>query len=363
MNRNKSGLILPRRASDIQIRRLVTLTGFSHQSQPFTYLGVPLFKGAKKSFLYDDLIMKVRRKISGWASRLLSPGGRITLLRSVLSSIPLYLFQIMRPPKIILKKLESIFARFLWDSKDHARRLHWRSWKAICLPVDDGGLGFRRLQDTVDTFSLKLWWMFRSQSSLWAQFLLGKYCRGTHPSLAAVPHSASPIWKRLKRFGPCAETHIAWRLGIGQIFFWHDCWMGDSTLASSFPHRQHTSAMVQDFFDEVGWDFGRLLQALPSATAEQIAAIPLCLDVSDRIFWRATSDGRFTTKSAWQLIRPSRPVQDSFRLLWSPIIPPTISFFCWRLWQDLIPADVIIQRRIGSQLASRCQCHHAYVYW
>lgn len=252
VNRDKSGHILPRRASEIQTRRIVFLTGFSHQSQPFTYLGVPLFKGAKRSFLYDDLIMKVRSRIFGWASRLLSPGGRITLLRFVLSSIPLYLFQIMRPPKVILKRLESIFARFLWDSKDHARRLHWRSWKAICLPADEGGLGFRRLLDTVDTFSLKLWWMFRSQSSLWAQFLLGKYCRGTHPSLAAVPQSASPIWKRLKRFGPCAEAHIAWCLGLGKIFFWHDCWMGDSILASIFPHRQHTTARVQDFFEETG---------------------------------------------------------------------------------------------------------------
>jgi len=161
VNRDKSCLILPWRASDIQIRRLVILSGFSHQRQQFTYLGVHLFKGAKRSFLFDDLIMKIKNMIFGWAAHLLSPSGRITLLRSVLSSIPLYLFQIMRPRKVILKRLESIFARFLWNSKDHVRRLRW-SWKAICLPADDGSLGFRQSHDTVDTFSLKLWWLFRS---------------------------------------------------------------------------------------------------------------------------------------------------------------------------------------------------------
>ncbi|XP_022851612.1 uncharacterized protein LOC111373332 [Olea europaea var. sylvestris] len=186
------------------IRRLEILTGFRHQQQPFTYLGVPLFKGTKRSFLYDDLIQKIRNRISGWASRLLLPGGRITLLRSVLSSIPLHLLQIMQPPK----------------------------------------------------------------RSLWAQFLLGKYCKGTHPLLAAVPSSASPTWKRLKSVGLRTDPHIAWHLGTGQIFFWHDCWMGESTLASLFSHRQHTSARVQDFFDDTGWDFGRLLQALPSHMAE-----------------------------------------------------------------------------------------------
>ncbi|KAL2497861.1 Uncharacterized protein Adt_23411 [Abeliophyllum distichum] len=231
VNRDKSGIILPRRATIQQIHRLEHLTGFRHQQQPFTYLGVPLFKGHRKTFLYDDLIQKIRSRISGWASRLLSPGGRITLIRSVLSSLPLYLLQILKPPKAVLKKLESIFARFLWDSKDHTHRLHWKRWKDLCLSTEEGGLRFRRLQDLVDTFSLKLWWLFRSQRSLWAQFLRGKYCQGTHPILATVPYYATPVWRRLKLIGPQAESYIAWKLGRGHIFFWHDCWMGDTTLA------------------------------------------------------------------------------------------------------------------------------------
>ncbi|KAL2497433.1 Uncharacterized protein Adt_22983 [Abeliophyllum distichum] len=202
---------------------------------------------------------KVRSRISGWASRLLSPGGRITLIRSVLSSIPLYLLQILKPPKAVLKKLESIFARFLWDSKDHTHRLHWKRWKDLCLPTEEGGLGFRRLQDLVDTFSLKLWWLFRSQRSLWAQFLRDK----------------------------------------------------------EHPHHPH---------------------------------------VEDQIVWTDTSDGRFVTKSAWQLVRTGSTIQAIYRMIWSSTIPTTVSFFCWRLWQGLIPVDVVIQRRIGSHMASRCQC-------
>ncbi|KAL2512503.1 Uncharacterized protein Adt_18103 [Abeliophyllum distichum] len=55
-------------------------------------------------------------------------------------------------------------------------------------------------------------------------------------------------------------------------------------------------------------------------------------------------------------------------MIWSSIIPTTIIFFCWRLWQGLIPVDVVIQRRIGSHMASRCQCcsaietiHHLFI--
>ncbi|KAL2518181.1 Retrotransposon [Abeliophyllum distichum] len=40
----------------------------------------------------------------------------------------------------------------------------------LCIPTVKGGLGFRRVQDLVDTFSLKLWWLFRSQQSLGSVF-------------------------------------------------------------------------------------------------------------------------------------------------------------------------------------------------
>ncbi|KAL2519774.1 RNase H domain-containing protein [Abeliophyllum distichum] len=196
---------------------------FRHQQQPLTYLGVLLFKGPRKIFLYDDLVQKVRSRISGWASRLLSPRGRIILIRSVLSSLPLYLLQIMKPPKAVLKKLESIFD---------------------------------------------------CSQSLWAQFLLSKYCQGTHLILATVPYSASVVWRRLKHFGLQAESHIAWKLGRGHIFFWHDCWKGDSPLANQLPQMTHSSTRVRDLFDDIGWNIDSLLQLVPQAITEEIRNIP-----------------------------------------------------------------------------------------
>ncbi|KAL2533869.1 RNase H family protein [Abeliophyllum distichum] len=72
--------------------------------------------------------------------------------------------------------------------------------------------------------------------------------------------------------------------------------------------------------------------------------------------WKDTSDGRFATKSAWQLVHTGHTIQAVYIMIWSSIIPTTFSFFCWRLWQGLIPVDVVIQRRIRSHMASRCQC-------
>ncbi|KAL2492493.1 Uncharacterized protein Adt_28121 [Abeliophyllum distichum] len=72
--------------------------------------------------------------------------------------------------------------------------------------------------------------------------------------------------------------------------------------------------------------------------------------------WKDTSDGRFATKYAWQLVHAEHTIQAVYGMIWSPIIPTTASFFCWRQWQGLILVDVLIQRRIGSHMTSHCQC-------
>ncbi|KAL2505415.1 Uncharacterized protein Adt_21036 [Abeliophyllum distichum] len=89
---------------------------------------------------------------------------------------------------------------------------------------------------------------------------------------------------------------------------------------------------------------------------DEIENIPITAEVHDQITWKDTSDGRFATKSAWPLVRTGHSIQAIYGMIWSSIIPMTVSFFYWRLWQGLIPIDVLIQRQIGSHMASRCLC-------
>ncbi|KAL2512464.1 Uncharacterized protein Adt_18064 [Abeliophyllum distichum] len=84
--------------------------------------------------------------------------------------------------------------------------------------------------------------------------------------------------------------------------------------------------------------------------------------------WKDIPNGRFATETAWQLVRSGHSIQAVYSMIWSSIIPTIVSFFCWRLWQGLIPVDVVIQRRIESHIASRCQCcsaietiHHLFI--
>ncbi|KAL0293303.1 UNVERIFIED_CONTAM: hypothetical protein Sangu_3240200, partial [Sesamum angustifolium] len=111
INQAKSAFI-PGRKANLIANRIMNITRFSMKALPITYLGPPLYKGNKRKVLYENQIDKVRNKISGWENCHLSYGGRLQLIKTVLSSIPIYLLQVLNPPVSTIQKLERLFARF-----------------------------------------------------------------------------------------------------------------------------------------------------------------------------------------------------------------------------------------------------------
>ena len=87
---------------------------------------------------------------------MLSIGGEIILIRSVLCSFPVYLLQVLQPPKAALLHLDRVCNAFLWDTSIEAKRVHWVAWHKVCRPVEEGGLGFHLFEDITKAFSFKL---------------------------------------------------------------------------------------------------------------------------------------------------------------------------------------------------------------
>ncbi|KAL0383083.1 UNVERIFIED_CONTAM: hypothetical protein Scaly_0595600 [Sesamum calycinum] len=90
INQAKSAFIQGRKANLIA-NRIKNITRFSTKALPITYLGAPLYKGNKRKVLYENLIDKVRNRISDWEHCYLSYRGRLQLIKTVLSSMPIYL--------------------------------------------------------------------------------------------------------------------------------------------------------------------------------------------------------------------------------------------------------------------------------
>lgn len=62
---------------------------------------------------FQDLSNSVVSRISSWQNHLLLSGGKIVLIKHVLSSISLHLLAIVSPPKSIFVTVERLFANFL----------------------------------------------------------------------------------------------------------------------------------------------------------------------------------------------------------------------------------------------------------
>ncbi|XP_073133945.1 uncharacterized protein [Henckelia pumila] len=298
VNVAKSAMIFPPGWTARRRSCLLQITGFAEGQLPLKYLGAPLFRGNRKCSLFEPLLQSVRKKLEGWESRSLAPGSRMTLIRSVLLSIPIYLCQVIQPPLAVLEKLERIFNAFLWGSRPLEKKWHWARWSRACLPVQEGGLGFRSLKDIVDSFSMKLWFRFRQGSSLWARFLSRKYCWTVSPICAPSRGAISPTWRRLLQIRPRAEPGIRWRIGLGDVSFWDDIWLGDAPLSSRCNVRGDRCVHVFSILLEGDWDFDLLCAVVAPSVAEEIVQIPVLVDEPDATIWIHSTDGAFSVRSS-----------------------------------------------------------------
>ena len=68
-------------------------------SFPIKYLGVPLHFSKLRREDIQPVVDKLINRIAGWRGKLLSTAGKLTLLKSCLASIPIYLLSVIKFPK------------------------------------------------------------------------------------------------------------------------------------------------------------------------------------------------------------------------------------------------------------------------
>ena len=78
--------------SDQWVKFVVRYLNCRLLSLPFSYLGIALGENPRRSEIWDRIISKCERKLSKWKQRDLSFGGRVTLIKVVLNSMPIFFF-------------------------------------------------------------------------------------------------------------------------------------------------------------------------------------------------------------------------------------------------------------------------------
>lgn len=92
--------------------------------EEFTFLGISIGSNPRRISTWSSLLIKLRKKLSTWKGQLLSFGGRITFLKSVLGNLAIFTISFYKAPRKVIREITKIQSNFLWGRLEEKRRIH-----------------------------------------------------------------------------------------------------------------------------------------------------------------------------------------------------------------------------------------------
>ena len=369
INLNKSE-ILPVGPVD-NVSDLAVELGCGIGSLPSSYLGLPLGASHKALGVWDTVEDKFRKRLASWKSQYISKAGRLTLIQSTLSSLPIYCLSLFRMPASICSRLEKIQREFLWSGGSLAKKTHLVNWKTVCSEKKKGGLGLRRFSILNKALMRKWCWRFANErESLWRKVIRSKFGEdyGGWSSGDIKGGFGVGLWKEIRKEWTHLFQNTYLDLGNGsRISFWKDAWCGEEALSLTFPYlfrlTAQKNARVADLWNwesgEGGWNpiFLRSFNNWEMEEVDRFLQI-LCRKqinplMEDKIIFKGSRNDGFSVKIMYRVLDCSPQVVFPSRSIWNPVIPPRWGFFAWEAsWGRVLTLDQL-QRR-GRALANRC---------
>ncbi|RVX03908.1 putative ribonuclease H protein [Vitis vinifera] len=368
VNLDKSEIIAVGRVENVE--EVALEFGCKVSRLPSTYLGLPLGARFKEVATWDGVEERLRKRLSIWKRQYISKGGRMTLIRSTLSSMPIYCMSLFQMPRSVSLRLERIQRDFLWGGGALERKPHLVEWSIICSDKRKGGLGVRSLALLNKALLCKWSWRFAvEREALWRQVISAKYGEeeGGWRSCVVRGSFGVGLWKAIRRGWEAVGNNLAYAVGNGRrIRFWEDKWCGDDKLCSLFPSLYAISldkeAWVADVWSHSGGGVWapRFSRSINDWEVIEVERLLLRLqgrrvysDVEDEVIWTKAKDKRFSVKSLYKDLDPERREEFPANIIWNSVVPPRVSFFVWEAtWKKSITLDRL-QRR-GFSLANRC---------
>ncbi|RVW47728.1 Transposon TX1 uncharacterized 149 kDa protein [Vitis vinifera] len=290
----------------IPMETLVAVLGCKIGSLPTSYLGLPLGAPYKSIRVWDAVEERFRKRLSLWKRQYLSKGGRLTLLKSTLSSLPTYFLSLFVIPKRVCARLEKIQRDFLWGGGALEKKPHLVSWKVVCADKKKGGLGIRSLATFNKALLGKWLWRFANENEpLWKHIILSKYDlqEGGWCSKDGRNRYGVGFWKAIRKGWENFRSHSRFIIGDGtRVKFWKDLWCGNQSLEEAFPILFNLSV------NKEGW--------VAEAWEEDEGG-----GVEDLFRWKENKNGTFSVKSFYSSFsRDSKPLFPA-RTIWMPWVP------------------------------------------
>ncbi|GKV11329.1 hypothetical protein SLEP1_g22593 [Rubroshorea leprosula] len=260
---------------------------------PLMYLEMPVGGENGSSKTWDPVINKFRVKLAAWKFVALSVGGRITLLNSIISALPIFYMKIP-----------------------------WVKWDYVCTSKRKGGLGVSDLRRK--NWALLGKWWFRlgdGAEGLWKQVVWEKYYGGREEvDITAVDTvQVSRIWRDVISIGLRSTSlknmlvnGFKWEVGDGsRVCFWREVWIGEKPLRDLCPRLFELAVKKDSLASEMGgweegcwrwniaWRRGRLGREQDEELVlwENVNRVQIKAGTDDCWHWVHGSDGKYV--EAW----------------------------------------------------------------
>ena len=162
------------------VEELASELGCKVGSLPTSYLGLPLGAKHKALGVWDSVEERFRKRLASWKIQYISKGGRVTLIRSTLSNLPIYHLSLFRMPQKVCARLERIQRQFiLWGGGGGSnldKKISVVSWATVCIDKSKGGIGIKSFSKMNKALLCKWSWRFANdRNSLWRNVICSKF--------------------------------------------------------------------------------------------------------------------------------------------------------------------------------------------
>jgi hypothetical protein len=135
------------------------LFGCAQGQFPIKYFGIPIHYQRLTNAEWKYVEERLEKRLNSWKGNLLSVGGRIVLINSVLTNMVLYMLYFFQLPKGVLQRLDYFRSRFFWQGENENKKYRLAKWSVVCRPKDHVGLGFHDMKIKNDALLSK--WLFK----------------------------------------------------------------------------------------------------------------------------------------------------------------------------------------------------------
>ncbi|GJR64060.1 RNA-directed DNA polymerase, eukaryota [Tanacetum coccineum] len=314
---------------------------------PFTYLGSKVGGLMSRLQPWNETVKGMTSRLSKWKMKTLSIGGRLTLLKSVLGSMPIYHMSLFKVPMKILQRMESIRSHFFNGSLD--KKPTWVKWRNVLASKDKGVLGISSLFALNRALMFKWVWRFFSQkSSLWANVI--KAIHGDHGKIGKKATTSIPsIWidivkevDLLQRRGIHLLSFIHKKMGNGsETLFWEDAWGGNIAFKYLFPRAYALESCknidVASKLSHINLAYSFRRAPRGGVEKDQFDLLmaqvedTILSNASDRWVWSLEGSGNFSVASVRKLIDKHTLLEVSSSTRWIKEVPIKVNVLAWKI--------------------------------